>query len=110
MKYYKHPETEQVYAYESDQDRQRYGASELVEMTPAEVEQHLNPPPVPPTADEIRARRDALLTECDWVVVRAQELDEPVPLEWTSYRQALRDVPQQSGFPENVEWPSGPAD
>ena len=56
-------------------------------------------------ADEVRAERDRLLTASDWT----QIADAPVvSLEWQSYRQALRDIPQQSGFPDDVEWPTPP--
>jgi len=56
-------------------------------------------------ADEVRRERDRLLTASDWT----QVADAPVvSLEWQSYRQALRDVPQQSGFPDSVEWPQPP--
>lgn len=108
MEYYKHLESGEVFAYETEAERQEWGAPELVEMAPAEVDAHLNPPPVPPTADEARAKRDALLAACDWVVIRAQELNEPVSEAWADYRQALRDVPQQSGFPKNIDWPAEP--
>ena len=110
MRYYKHLGTGQVYAYESEQDRQKYGEPELVEMTPAEVEQHLNPPPVPPTAEEVRAQRDSLLLKTDWIVVRAQEVGDEIPEGWSQYRQALRDIPEQIGFPADVQWPDPPAD
>jgi len=56
-------------------------------------------------ADELRRERDRLLTASDWT----QVADAPVvSLEWQSYRQALRDVPQQSGFPDDIEWPVAP--
>lgn len=81
----------------------------LTLMTQQEVDAHLNPPVDPEQlADAARAQRDSLLTACDWVVMRAQELGEPVPQEWADYRQALRDVPQQEGFPETIEWPVEP--
>ena len=32
-----------------------------------------------------------------------------IPDAWRTYRQALRDVPAQSGFPTNVTWPSEPS-
>jgi len=32
----------------------------------------------------------------------------PVPTEWQTYRQALRDITEQTGFPENIEWPQEP--
>jgi len=58
--------------------------------------------------ENARAKRDRLLAQTDWVVTRATETSEPVPAEWATYRQALRDVPQQSGFPENIDWPVHP--
>lgn len=59
-------------------------------------------------AKRVRAKRDQLLAECDWVVIRAQETGEPVPQAWRDYRQALRDVPDQPGFPDTVTWPEAP--
>lgn len=109
MKYYKLPESGDVFAYESEAERNEWGAPELVAMTPEEIEAHLNPPVDPEElADAARAQRDSLLTACDWVVVRAQELGEPVPQEWADYRQALRYVPEQAGFPDNIDWPEMP--
>lgn len=57
-----------------------------------------------------RAERDRLLADCDWRVTRAAELGQPVPASWATYRQALRDVPTQVGFPQQVEWPQAPAE
>jgi hypothetical protein len=59
-------------------------------------------------ANDVRARRNALLTTCDWVLSRAMDLSEPVPPAWTAYRKALRDVPLQQGFPTAVDWPTPP--
>jgi hypothetical protein len=54
------------------------------------------------TAAAIRAKRDRLLRASDWT----QVADAPVDQEaWALYRQALRDVPEQAGFPGTVEWP-----
>ena len=68
--------------------------------------------PAAPSVDELasasRAQRDALLTACDWVVVRAYEASAAVPEAWAAYRQALRDVPDQSGFPATINWPVSP--
>jgi len=56
-------------------------------------------------AKEVRRERDRLLTASDWT----QVADAPVvSLEWQPYRQALRDVPQQAGFPDSVDWPVPP--
>lgn len=52
-----------------------------------------------------RKTRDSLLSESDWT----QLADSPVNKEaWASYRQSLRDVPQQEGFPLNIVWPQKP--
>lgn len=59
-------------------------------------------------AKVIRATRDNRLAECDWVVIKAYETNTNIPAIWEIYRQQLRDVPQQSGFPWEVIWPSKP--
>lgn len=56
----------------------------------------------------VRAQRDRLLKDSDWIVAVAYERSEPVPPTWIEYRQQLRDIPQQDGFPENVNWPTEP--
>ena len=57
----------------------------------------------------VRAERVRLLDESDWVRLRANDLGESVPQAWLDYRQALRDVTEQPGFPEEVVWPVAPA-
>lgn len=42
--------------------------------------------------EELRTKRDSLLNECDWVVVKYIEAGLQVPHEWVTYRQALRDL------------------
>lgn len=57
------------------------------------------------TAQDARAQRDELLAASDWT----QVADAPVDQEaWATYRQALRDVPDQSGFPGEIAWPVQP--
>lgn len=56
----------------------------------------------------VRLKRDSLLKESDILVLRYFELEEYVPEELKAYRQALRDVPQQTGFPDGVVWPEKP--
>ncbi len=51
-----------------------------------------------------RNKRDNLIKESDWRAVSDRQL-EP---EWKEYRQALRDITQQEGFPHDVEWPIDP--
>lgn len=58
-----------------------------------------------PTADEIRARRNALLAASDWTQLPDAPVDQTA---WAAYRQALRDITEQEGFPANVIWPTQP--
>jgi len=59
-------------------------------------------------AKNVRIHRDRLLTESDWIVVFNAEKGTNIPAEWASYRQALRDITAQEGFPHNVTWPVKP--
>lgn len=63
---------------------------------------------VPETADEIRARRDRLLAATDWAVLPDSPLDAQSLEAVKTYRQALRDVPQQEHFPCAITWPQMP--
>lgn len=55
---------------------------------------------------EIRDERNELLNKSDWT--QAYDVPQSVKDKWAVYRQALRDLPQQPGFPTNVVWPSKP--
>jgi len=59
-------------------------------------------------AKAVRAQRDRLIAETDWLVIKNLELNQNIPGVWEVYRQALRDIPQQAGFPHNVTWPVKP--
>lgn len=59
-------------------------------------------------ADVVRDLRSDLLVKSDKQVIIAYEAGVQVPAEWKLYRQALRDVPAQDGFPESVVWPVEP--
>lgn len=131
MKYYKHIETGEVFAYEQsdiytveqinagNEDgiapvffKIRDNLANCTEMTATEVEEHLNPTPTPEQlAERERAKRDRLLRELDAIVMnplRWSELSEAEQQALAERRQALLDVPQQEGFPYNIEWPENP--
>lgn len=57
---------------------------------------------------ELRRQRDAMLAGCDWTQGADSPLDATVKAAWASYRAALRNVPQQTGFPDTVIWPVQP--
>ena len=56
-------------------------------------------------AQEIRNERNILLSDSDWTQLSDANVDKDA---WLVYRKALRDVPQQSGFPLEVTWPNQP--
>lgn len=66
-----------------------------------------------PTTEEIaaqvRAKRDALLAETDFLMMPDYPLGEEDAAELKAYRQELRDVPTQEGFPTEITWPDLPA-
>lgn len=55
-------------------------------------------------ASVARSERDAKLAETDWMGMS----DVTMSADWATYRQALRDVPAQSGFPNSIAWPDAP--
>lgn len=59
-------------------------------------------------AKQVREERNKLLLDTDWITLRSYSQGVTVPQKWKQYQQALRDVPQQQGFPHNVDWPVKP--
>ena len=55
-------------------------------------------------ASQVRKERNQKLAATDW---RASS-DLTLSTEWSNYRQALRDIPSQAGFPNTVTWPEEP--
>jgi hypothetical protein len=56
-------------------------------------------------AKSVRQQRNTLLAASDWT----QIADAPVAqAAWAIYRQALRDITDQAGFPHNITWPTEP--
>ncbi len=67
--------------------------------------------PAPPIdlaqqAHRARTRRNALIAACDWT--QGRDIAEPVAQAWAGYRQALRDISAQPGFPTEITWPMPP--
>lgn len=56
-------------------------------------------------AAEARAERNRLIAESDWTQVADAPVDKAA---WAEYRQALRDISKQAGFPINTLWPIQP--
>lgn len=56
-------------------------------------------------AQQLRGERNWMLLETDWMML--SDSDAPSQ-QWLDYRQALRDVTSQAGFPDSVTWPTKP--
>ena len=55
-------------------------------------------------AEEVRQERNSLIQQSDWMALGDVTMSD----EWRTYRQALRDITAQEGFPNNVTWPTKP--
>jgi len=56
-------------------------------------------------ASVVRQSRSDRLADCDWTQVADSPVDKAV---WATYRQALRDITTQDGFPWTITWPDAP--
>jgi hypothetical protein len=56
-------------------------------------------------AANARRSRTEKLKDCDWTQIADSTADKTA---WATYRQALRDVPAQTGFPWTITWPTQP--
>jgi hypothetical protein len=56
-------------------------------------------------AASVRQERSDKLADCDWTQVDDSPVDKAV---WATYRQALRDITSQAGFPWTITWPDAP--
>lgn len=100
MKYYKNVKGK-VYSFENEQEYKEWGAPDLVVMSPAEVEDHLNPQPTPivPQVVTMRQARLALLSIglLDQVEPAIDAMDEPArtiaKIEWDYSSEVHRDKP-----------------
>jgi hypothetical protein len=73
------------------------------EVTPANAEEIAER--IERRSAEVRQQRNQLLADCDWT----QLSDAPVNSSaWANYRQELRDIPEQEGFPWGIVWPEKP--
>lgn len=57
-------------------------------------------------AEMARVQRNYLLRQCDWT--QMNDIDPSIAVMWKEYRQALRDITSQPGFPLKIVWPIEP--
>ena len=58
--------------------------------------------------NEVTQRRNNLLNDSDYLMMVDYPISDEKKQEIKAYRQALRDIPQQDGFPDNIVWPDKP--
>lgn len=56
-------------------------------------------------AKSVREQRNQKLADCDWTQLADSTADKST---WDTYRQALRDISKQAGFPWTIDWPVAP--
>lgn len=105
MKYFRDTVTDEVFGYDEDQQDLIALAVSNTDMEDITSDW---PPAIDPDlqlASEVRSDRNALLSQSDWTQVADAPVDKAA---WATYRQALRDITDQSGFPHEVDWPVKP--
>jgi hypothetical protein len=93
------------YTVEIRQQSDNTWAQELVKVEISEEQYQNN---VALQTQAVKADRDRMIASTDWIVTKSIESGEPVPDAWRTYRQALRDIPAQAGFPFDITWPARP--
>ena len=60
------------------------------------------------TWNDIRAKRDGILSSTDWTMTTGATVDQA---QWAAYRQVIRDIPQtyKDKTPDDVVWPTQPS-
>lgn len=61
---------------------------------------------VPATTQKVIEQRNQLLADTDWYIIRSADTGQAVPAGVREYRQALRNLEQQAGFPTAITWPT----
>lgn len=76
-----------------------WGVAPPAELTTQSIE---------PLEKTVRKKRNQLLAASDWTQLKDSQLEENQLDDWQNYRQLLRDITTQPGFPEQVNWPVAP--
>ena len=84
----------------SNEDQRWTQVWQVRDMTAEEIQQRNDG-----KASEARIVRNEKLAESDWTQLNDSNVDKSV---WATYRQELRDIPSQPGFPLEVVWPTQP--
>lgn len=97
-------ETEDGEQWQAVEYHAKFVATPNFEITDTLVEQ-IKAVDYAETAEQVRKKRNALLDESDKNVLPDRDTDKEA---WTEYRQKLRDITSQEGFPYDVVFPQMP--
>jgi hypothetical protein len=92
--------TQKLVSCDAYDDGEFVSLTQVVELTAEEIQSAKDS-----AIAQIRSQRNQLLKDCDWTQIADCTADKTA---WATYRQALRDVTQQSGFPWTITWPTQP--
>lgn len=94
---------EELYVPKDSANRDYQQFLEELKNGEAELVPYVEPTP---TWEQIRAQRDQLLKESDWVGLT--DVNVSNKQQWLDYRQTLRNIPQNFTNPQDVVWPTKP--
>jgi hypothetical protein len=107
MKYYK-TQTNEVHCFKEDGSQDSLIREGMVEITIEEVKELTAPKP---TTEQVQKaaenKRASLLASTDWT--QLPDVPAATQQKYVAYRQALRDITTQAGYPTTITWPELPA-
>jgi hypothetical protein len=95
------PETERLVRADPYLENGQVFTVEVAALTEEEIQANTNS-----LALKVRAQRDQLLKDSDWT--QGKDIPDAVSTPWAVYREELRNLPDQPGFPKTVTWPQKP--
>lgn len=88
-------------------NKAKYAVGQTVAMKQYKIVE-IPEPTTEEVAAQVRAQRDAMIAQTDYLMMSDYPISEEDKTLLETYRQALRDIPEQEGFPSNVQWPVAP--
>ena len=110
MLYYK-SKTGEIFAYENEADRQKFGSKDLIWLTEYDIKKHQADKSSEVQAYIERAWRDSELIRADIELYKVQDIDPKAVgtvAGWREYRKALRAWPEHKDFPNKEKRPVSP--
>lgn len=110
MIYFKNSKGE-VFAYETEADRQKFGSKDLIQLTEDDIKKHQSDKSSEDQSYTERSWRDSELIRADIELCKVQDSDPKAVgtvAGWREYRKALRAWPEHESFPDSAQRPVAP--